>query len=1031
MADMKFKFTIQPYQTEAVESVVSVFAGQPFNDHFTYRRDVEIKRDVTNWYVSDEELYMGFANAKVQLDYGQLITNINRIQARNNINLSSSLTSNGLGACSLDVEMETGTGKTYVYIKTMFELNKLYGWSKFIVVVPSIAIREGVRKSFDTMEDHFMELYGKKARPFVYDSKNLTEIDSFSQSADIQVMIINTQAFNTSFNKDKNVEGRKGNDAARIIFSERDTFGSRRPIDVIAANNPIIIMDEPQKMGGAATQKALKAFNPLFCLNYSATHKQHHDLVYVLDALDAYNKRLVKRIEVKGFDIKNLRGTDSYLYLEQIVISPKKPPMARIEFEINYNKSINRETRVVGVDDDLFALSKNMQQYRGYRVSEVDPIRGTVTFTNGEVLRAGEVRGDVSEADLRRVQIRETIRSHFEKEKELFSLGIKTLSLFFIDEVAKYRKYDEDGTEINSEYGDLFEQEYTDILNEYLTLFNTPYEQYLRSIEVHKTHAGYFSIDKKGRKVDSATKRGSDESDDISAYDLILKDKERLLSFENPVRFIFSHSALREGWDNPNVFQICTLKHGGNSPTQKRQEVGRGLRLCVNQNGDRMDVDTLGSQVQQINQLTVIASDGYKDFVADLQRGIREDLYERPTKATADYFIGKTIVLDGNDVTVSDKQGRDIYRYLIKNDYIDEEDRVTDKYRADLANDVLAPVPESCAEIAEGMHALVQSIFDEHALDGMIKNGHDTKVTENALNDNFYKQEFQTLWGYINHKYAYTVEYDSEELIKKAIAHIDEKMFVAKLQYTVTRGEQGKDWNAEKLKNGAGFLAEESKTYTLERAEGSQVKYDLVGKVAEGAKLTRRTVARILGGIKPYTFAMFKNNPEEFIAKAIKLINEQKATMIVEQITYNQTEGTYDSSIFTAEKNADFSRALEAKKNVQDYVFPDSDKERDLATEMDLDEKVIVYAKLPRGFQIPTPVGNYAPDWAIAFRKGSVKHIFFIAETKGTMDTLNLKPIEQAKIKCAKKLFNELSTEDVVYHDVDTYQNLLSVMDAI
>ena len=1023
MSDMKFKFTIQPYQTEAVESVVGVFAGQPFNDHFTYRRDVEIERDITNYMLFDEELYMGFANARVALDYSQLLENIRKMQTRNNIKLSDSIASGGMGSCSLDVEMETGTGKTYVYIKTMFELNKQYGWNKFIVVVPSIAIREGVRKSFDTMQEHFMEYYGKKARFFVYDSKNLAEIDNFSQSADINVMIINIQAFNV-----------RGKDARRIR-TELDEFGSRKPIDVIKANHPIVILDEPQKMGGSATQESLKEFNPLFCLNYSATHKQHHDLVYVLDALDAYNKKLVKRIKVKGFDIKNLRGTDSYLLLEQIVISPKKPPMARIEFEIGYNKSINRETRIVAVDDDLFALSKNMEQYRGYRVNEIDPIRRILTFTNGEVLHVGEVVGDVSEADLRRVQIRETIRSHFEKEKELFNKGIKVLSLFFIDEVAKYRKYDEDGNEINSEYGDIFEQEYTDILNEYLTLFNTPYEQYLRNIEAHSTHAGYFSIDKKGRRVDSTTKRGSDESDDISAYDLILKDKERLLSFDSPFRFIFSHSALREGWDNPNVFQICTLKHGGSSPTQKRQEVGRGLRLCVNQNGERMDVDTLGSQVQQINQLTVIASDGYKDFVADLQKGIRDDLYDRPTKATAEYFIGKTIVLNGNDVTVSDKQGRDIYRYLIKNDYIDEDDHVTDKYRADLENGVLAPVPESCTEIAEGVHALVQSVFDEHALDDMIMDDHETKIQENALNDNFYKKEFQTLWNYINHKYAYTVEFDSEELIRKAIAHIDEKMFVAKLQYTITTGEQGKDWDSKKLKSGAGFVAEKSKTYTLERSEGSLVKYDLVGKIAEGAKLTRRTVARILSRLRLYTFDMFKNNPEEFITKAIRLINEQKATMIVEQIAYNRTEGTYDSTIFTAEKNTDFSRAYRAKKNVQDYVFADGSVEKSVerrfAEDMDLADEVCVYAKLPKGFSIPTPVGNYSPDWAIAFNKGAVKHIFFIAETKGTMETLNLRPIEQAKISCANKLFNELSTEDVVYHDVDSYQHLLDIMERL
>ena len=1027
MADMKFKYTIQPYQTEAVNSVVGVFSGQPFNDRFTYRRDVnEKKTDINlfNYQMSEEELYMGFANARLQLDLGQLLNNVRLMQTRNNIKLSDSLVSGGLGACSLDVEMETGTGKTYVYIKTIFELNKQYGWSKYIIVVPNIAIREGVKKSFETMEEHFMEYYGKKARYFVYDSKNLSEIDNYSQSSDINVMIINIQAFNA-----------RGKDARRIR-TELDDFGTRKPIDVIKANHPIIILDEPQKMGGKATQESLKEFSPLFSLNYSATHKQRHTLVYVLDALDAYKKRLVKRIEVKGFDIKNLRGTDKYLFLESIVIDSKRPPMARLEFEIGYNKSINRETRLVKVDDDLFALSKGMEQYRGYHVNEIDPVRSIVSFTNGEIIRVGEVIGDVSEKDLRRVQIRETIRSHFEKEKELYGKGIKTLSLFFIDEVAKYRKYDDEGNEINSEYGEIFEQEYRDILNEYLLLFNTPYERYLRSIEVCETHAGYFSIDKKGRKVDSTLKKGSDESDDISAYDLILKDKERLLSYASPVRFIFSHSALREGWDNPNVFQICTLKHGGSSPTQKRQEVGRGLRLCVNQNGDRMDMDMLGTQVQQVNKLTVIASDGYKDFVSDLQKGIREDLYDRPTKATARYFIGKTLVIEGNEITVTEKQGRDIYRYLIKNDYIDEDDRVTDAYRIDLANDALVPVPDSCKDIAVGVHALIQNIFDENALKGMISNGHDTKVYENALNENFYKKEFQTLWGYINHKYAYTVEYDSEELIRKAIAHIDEKLFVANLQYTVTYGEQMQEWDSDELKSGKAFVAEKSRTHELQRAEGSLVPYDLVGKVAEGCKLTRRTVARILSGISSFKFAMFRNNPEEFITKTIRLINEQKGKMLVEHITYDKIEGSYDSSIFMAEKNKDYAGAYRAKKSIQDYVFTDGyaqdgqSRERVFVQDLDIAEEVCVYAKLPKGFYIPTPVGNYSPDWAIAFHKGSVKHIFFVAETKGTMESMNLKPIEQSKIDCAKKLFNECLTEDVVYHEVDSYENLMKVMES-
>ena len=1025
MAGMKFKFTIQGYQTDAVNSVVKVFAGQPFQDKVSYRRDTGtqvIDHDLFNWKLSDEDLYMGFANAPVALDETQLLKNIREVQNNYNIKESSALAKH-MGACSLDVEMETGTGKTYVYIKTMFELNKQYGWSKFIVVVPSIAIREGVQKSFQMMQDHFMEQYGKKARFFVYNSKNLTDIDNFSSSADLSVMIINVQAFNA-----------RGKDARRIRM-ELDEFGSRKPIDVIQANRPIVILDEPQKMGGEKTQESLKEFNPLFTLNYSATHKEHHDLVYVLDALDAYRMKLVKKIEVKGFDIKNLRGTDGYLFLEDIVISPKKPPMARLEFEIGYDKSINRETRIVGVDDDLYALSKGMEQYKGYHINEIDPIRGIVTFTNNVEIHTGEVLGDVSEKDIRRVQIRETIRSHFEKEKELYNRGIKTLSLFFIDKVENYRKYDADGNEVNSEYGQMFEEEYTSVLNEYLTLFNTPYEQYLRSIDVHSTHAGYFSIDKKGHKADPSLKRGTDISDDESAYELILKDKEKLLSLDNPVRFIFSHSALREGWDNPNVFQICTLKHGGDSTTNKRQEVGRGLRICVNQSGDRMDEHVLGSQVQQVNKLTVIASDGYKDFVSSLQKEIKDDLYERPTKATPEYFQGKRLKIGDDVITVTSDQAHTIYFYLAKNDYIDEDGHVTDKYRADTENKTLAPLPDKVKDIADGVHALVQGIFDEHALDGMIDDGNATKIQENALNDNFYKKEFQTLWNYINHKWSYTVHFDSEELIQKSIQHIDEKLFVAKLQYTVTTGTQGEDWSADTVKSGNGFVAEKSHTFNLDRGETSQVKYDLIGKIGAGTHLTRRTVTAILKGISPLKFAMYVNNPEEFISKVSRLINEEKATMIVDDITYNKTDGTYDSEIFTAEKNKDFSRAYLAKKNVQDYVFADGTAEKSIerkfAEDMDLDDKVVVYAKLPRGFQIPTPVGNYAPDWAIAFQKGTVKHIYFVAETKGSMDSMDLRPIEQAKIKCAKKLFNEISTDDVVYGQVDSYQNLLSVMDAI
>ena len=1030
---MKFNFKIQQYQTDAVDAVVRVFQGQGFHDKISYIRDrgkVKAEPYQMTLGMSDEELEVidplndtGYKNEAVELSDEQLLHNIQTLQSQNNIKLSASLVKD-LGRCSLDIEMETGTGKTYVYIKTMFELNKKYGWSKFIVVVPSIAIREGVKKSFEITADHFMEHYGKKARFFIYNSSNLNQLDNFSSSSGINVMIINTQAFASSLKEDgKSKE-------ARIIYSKRDEFGSRRPIDVIKANRPIIILDEPQKMGGNVTQKALKNFNPLFSLNYSATHAKQHNLVYVLDALDAFNKRLVKKIEVKGFEVKNFRGTDSYLYLEQIVLSSKKPPMAKIELEIGYNKSINRETRILGVGDDLYFVSQEMEQYKGFVVSEIDPITGVVTFTNGDTIRKGDVTGDVSENDMRRVQIHETILSHFEKEQELFKLGIKTLSLFFIDEVAKYRQYDEEGNELLGEYGKIFEQEYLSVLNEHRTLFDPAYTAYLDSTDVHDVHKGYFSIDKKGHSVNSSVKRGSDMSDDISAYDLILKNKERLLSFEEPTRFIFSHSALREGWDNPNVFQICTLKHS-DSTTQKRQEVGRGLRLCVNKDGNRMDAEVLGDKVQDINVLTVIASESYAGFVDGLQKQTEAVLHDRPRKADIAYFTGKTIRLDGKTVKVDDHQARAIYQYLVRNNYVDEQDNVTQDYRDDVQTGTLAPVPETLKPIEEGVHTLVQAIYDDSMLKSMFEDGNKPKVLENPLNDRFEKAEFQKLWQTINHKYAYTVDFDSEELIRKAIEYIDRELYVSRLQYTVTYAGQKDVLSADMVREGSSFRDAKSRTKKLEHDYAGQVAYDLIGKIAENTTLTRRTVARILQGIKPTTFAMYQNNPEEFITKVIRLIKEQKATMIVEHITYDTIEGSYDSSIFTAEKHAlTMDKAYKAQKAIQDYVFTDGTAEksveRKFAENLDGAEAVFIYAKLPKGFYIPTPVGHYSPDWAIVFHEGKVKHIYFVAETKGTMESLNLRPIEKSKIDCAKKLFAKLSDGLVTYDHVDSYQELMN-----
>lgn len=939
--------------------------------------------------------------------------------------LSKSLTKvDELGAVNLDVEMETGTGKTYVYIKTMFELNKLYGWSKFIIVVPSIAIREGVAKSFRMLEEHFMEQYGKKARWFVYNSSNLNQLDQFSQDAGLNVMIINTQAFAASLK-----EGGRSKES-RIIYSKRDEFASRRPIDVIATNRPIIIMDEPQKMEGAATQSALKKFNPLFVLNYSATHRTKHDTVYALDALDAYRERLVKRIDVIGFEMKNLRGTNGYMYLDNIILSPNKPPQARLSIEVkNASGEPRRLFKTFGVGDSLFVESKEMEQYRGFDIAEIFPGSATqptsyVTFTNGVTIHKGEVVGDTNLLHLQRVQIRETIKAHFAKERQLFKKGIKCLSLFFIDEVAKYRSYDENGEPVKGIFQQIFEEEYARIVNEEFHIWDEEYNEYLRRFYPYQTHRGYFSIDKKGKMIDTKTKRGSDVSEEASDYDLILRDKERLLSFDEPTRFIFSHSALREGWDNPNVFQICTLRHS-DSTTAKRQEVGRGLRISVDKNGVRQDKELLGEDVHKINVLTVIANESYANFTNALQDETRRALRDRAATASTEYFKGKTITVDGQPHKVDDREASSIMIYLEDNEYIDSAGNITAKYHADREAGTLVPLGTKLEHMAEGVTMLINSIFDPTLLKEMTGKGDKTKLPEPKLNANFAKPEFQALWNAINHQYVYTVSYNSEELIKNAIAHLNtDELQVRTLRYIKVEGKQDENDVIE-------FGYTQSSSNELTDVSTSSVPYDLIGQIAKGSNLTRRTTAKILQGLRPTKLSLFRNNPEEFIRKVVQIIREQKATMIVDHIHYHMTEGKYDSDIFTAASRADFDKAIETSKHITDYVVSDSKGERDFAHDLDEASEVVVYAKLPRSFNIPTPVGNYAPDWAIAMQKGDVKHIFFIAETKGSLNSMQLNAIENAKIDCYSQMMDDISTDKVKYHKVTCYQDLIDAMTSI
>lgn len=999
---MKFKFKIQQYQTDAVENTVAVFRGQPSHTLSAYRRDLGTYKEKRFAY-KDEEI--GYGNHRLELDRQTILRNIRSIQNLYDIPPSETL-AQGVAPVNLDIEMETGTGKTYVYIKTMFELNKQYGWSKFIVVVPSIAIREGVAKSFTMLEEHFMETYGKKARYYIYGSNanKLKELDTFSTNSILSILIINTQAFAASLK-----EGGRSKESL-IIYSERDEFGSRRPIDVIAANNPIVIMDEPQKMEGKATQAGIRRFNPLFTLNYSATHKTKHNTVYALDALDAYRQQLVKRIHVKGFELKNLRGTSGYLYLDNIELSPKRPPMARIEIETKTaSGAIVRKTKTFGTGDNLREDS-GLAEYEGFTLSEINA-KGYVTFLNGVTLRRGEVIGDTNELTIQRVQIRETIMSHFEKERQLFKRGIKCLSLFFIDEVAKYKSYDEEGNEVKGIFQKMFEEEYSRLVNNEFHIWDEDYNEYLRRFTPQEVHRGYFSIDKKtNRVIDGKVEKKTGLSDDISAYDLILKNKERLLSFDESTRFIFSHSALREGWDNPNVFQICTLRHS-NSTTAKRQEVGRGLRLCVDKNGIRMDKEFLGEDVHEVNRLTVIANESYADFTSALQKETREVLRERAVKATVAYFIGKQIRIGEELHTIDESEASRIIIYLEDNGYVDSDKHITPQYHEAMANGNLAPLPTKLQPIAEGVIRLINSIFDPKALDDMVVE-EKTTTPENKLNENFNKEEFQTLWKEINHQYVYTVSYDSDELIENAILHLNAELSVKRLRYVMVEGTQDEKQVTE-------FGDTHSQSRQLTDVCTSTVRYDLVGEIAKGANLTRRTVVKILQGIKESKLYLFKNNPEEFIRKVISIIKEQKATMIVESIHYNMTEGKYDSNIFTVKSKMDFDRAYEAKKSITDYVFSDSKGERQFAHDLDEADEVVVYAKLPRTFQIPTPVGNYAPDWAIAMEKDGIKHIFFIAETKGSLSSMQTSKIENAKIDCARKLFNSLSTAKVRYDLLD------------
>lgn len=1014
---MKIQYRHQKFQADAAKAVVDVFAGQPYLTP-TYMMD----RGSGSYQigVNEERDFTGFSNQKIvpELSDRQILEQLNKVQHANQIRPSDKLEGRENGY-NLTIEMETGVGKTYTYIKTMFELNKHYGWSKFIVVVPSVAIREGVYKSFEMTQEHFAEEYGKKIRFFIYNSAQLTEIDRFASDNSINVMIINSQAFNA-----------KGKDARRI-YMKLDEFRSRRPIDIIAKTNPILIIDEPQSVEGKQTKERLKEFHPLLTLRYSATHKSDsiYNMVFRLDAMEAYNRRLVKKIAVKGITESGSTATDSYLYLESINLS-KSDPTATLQFEVKMASGApKKKSRIVKIGDNLYDYSGGLEEYRnGFVVKQIDGRDDSVEFLNGIKIFAGDVIGAVDEDQLRRIQIRETILSHIQRERQLFYKGIKVLSLFFIDEVANYREYDVAGQPVNGKYAAMFEEEYEDIIGSMqLAIGDDEYLRYLQTILASKTHAGYFSVDGKGKMVNSKVGRKETTSDDVSAYELIMKNKELLLDRDparSPVRFIFSHSALREGWDNPNVFQICTLKQSG-SDVRKRQEVGRGLRLCVNQSGERMDTNVLGNDVHNINILTVIASESYDSFAKGLQTEMAEAVADRPSAVTVELFVGKVIKDEqGNEQVIDQATASAIHFDMIVNGYIDRKGALTDKYYEDKANGEIK-VAEEVADSAASVLAIIDSIYDERSMQP--ENARSNNVELQLDEDKLAMPEFKALWSRINAKSVYIVDFDTEELIQKAITALNSKLRVSKIHFQVETGAMDAIKSKEELLSGASFVKEESASYGVTVAANSNVKYDLIGKLVDETGLTRKALVAILKGIQSTVFSQFKDNPEEFIVKAAALINDEKATAVIEHITYDVLDDHYGTDVFTDPtiKGRLGVNAMKAKKHLYDHIVYDSTGERDFAAELDTNTNVAVYVKLPDGFYIATPVGRYNPDWAIAFYEGSVKHIYFVAETKGSMRSMQLRLIEQSKIHCAREHFKAISGDGVVYDVVDSYRTLL------
>ncbi|WGK65672.1 type III restriction-modification system endonuclease [Croceiramulus getboli] len=1000
---MKIQFDSSlDYQRDALKAITDIFQGQEICEaNFTvYSPEFLAKQQ----NIAFNEI--GYGN-RLTLTEGNLVENVQNLQLANGLKPSerSEIDRNHL---DFTIEMETGTGKTYVYLRSIMELYTKYGFSKHIIVVPSIPIKEGVYKSLQITEEHFKQLYDNlNYNFFIYDSSKLNEVRDFSTNDGLSIMVINIDAFRKSFENPDDARKK-----ANIIHRYNDKLGYK-PLDLIKNTNPVVFIDEPQStMSTPLAKKAVQGLNPLAILRYSATHKEKVNLMYKLDAVDAYDKKLVKQIEVGSIQTE---GMNNQAYIRLLEVRSKRNTIeARVEVDAMQGGSIQRVKKWVKQNQDLEELTGRIE-YEGYIIKDIYVADEYIDFTSrDEELKVGEAIGSVDDKQIKTALISKTIEAHLDKELVLNPQGIKVLSLFFIDSVGKYRVYDEEGNASLGEYAEIFEKEYQKLIKKtkYASLFGEMKDVEVDASEVHN---GYFSIDKKSKASNKKEKFEyfKDTTGKINAdedtYNLIMRDKEKLLSFDSKLRFIFSHSALKEGWDNPNVFQICTLKDAGNSDIRRRQEIGRGLRLCVNQDGERV----YGFET---NTLTVMATESYVDFVDNLQKEIEADTGIKFGVLETHSFNNIVMSIDGDEVEyLGQEKSEQLYDYLILKGYIDTRGKVQDLLRIAIKDDAVE-LPE---EFAENEHVENQILSNLKAAAGklQIKNQDDKKkvrVNKRVLNS----PEFKELWERVKYKTTFSVDFDSDSLVKECIRALDDRL-------KITRGKL--HYTKVKVAMSIGGLQanEDPTTYSENVKDEVQVLPDIVGYLQNETQLTRKSIVKILTGTNKLGY--FKINPQKFIEGCIDIINEQMRLHIIDGIQYKKIGDSeyYSQELFENEELFGYlkSNLSESEKSPYDYVVYDSTVESKLANDFENSDNISVYAKLPNWFKIDTPLGTYNPDWAILWKDGDDEKLYFVVESKGTTLFGDLRPKEQGKIDCGKKHFKALDTEMIVAASMEDVTN--------